>query len=152
MELREILTQHYRVSQKAIEAFASACELVSCEPMVKVVEQGRVADSLWITRQGVARIVFEGDEGESTVAFGSDGDVFTSVHSFHCGQPSKFSLETLVKTDFYRIGFTDLKRLLHEYENLLMCGLSAYALMNSTVWKCATAASAPATHIHATAL
>lgn len=120
MELREILTQHYRVSQKAIEAFASACELVSCEPMVKVVEQGRVADSLWITRQGVARIVFEGDEGESTVAFGSDGDVFTSVHSFHCGQPSKFSLETLVKTDFYRIGFTDLKRLLHEYENLLM--------------------------------
>lgn len=151
MELREILTQHYRVSQKAIEAFASACELVSCEPMVKVVEQGRVADSLWITRQGVARIVFEGDEGESTVAFGSDGDVFTSVHSFHCGQPSKFSLETLVKTDFYRIGFTDLKRLLHEYENLLMwfvgvCLDELYGL--EMRYSCFGTGA----HIHATAL
>ncbi len=61
MELREILTQHYRVSQKAIEAFASACELVSCEPIVKVVEQGRVADKyvaqyLHVTQSTLSRL------------------------------------------------------------------------------------------------
>lgn len=120
MELRDILTQHTQVTEKAIEAFASHCSVVSFDPFVKVVEQGKLSDSLWITRQGVARIGFVGNEGESTVAFGTDGDVFASVHSLYKNLPSTFSLETLVKSDFYRIKFTDLKKLLAEHDSLLL--------------------------------
>lgn len=74
-----------------------------------LLEEGKVADKLYMIRKGCLRLSFFNDGRDITFQFFFEGDVVASFNSLHHRQPSLFSLETLEpaelsvikKNDFY---------------------------------------------------
>ena len=93
----------FDVADKAFSATESAilkrsqamAEHLSVPGKTVLLEEGKVADKLYMIRKGCLRLSFFNDGRDITFQFFFEGDVVASFNSLHHRQPSLFSLETL---------------------------------------------------------
>ncbi len=79
----------------ALERFRAAAERLSVPARTLLLEEGRVADRLYLIRKGCLRLFFCNDGKEVTFQFFFEGDFVASFDSLHKRQPSLFSLESI---------------------------------------------------------
>lgn len=98
-----------------------------------ILEDGKVADTLYYVRSGCLRLAFNNDGKDITFQFFFPGEVVASFDSLHNGTPSLFSLESIECSDLTAIDGTALKNIIRasdavrdEYENLLAERFHAY--------------------------
>lgn len=101
-----------------------------------LLEEGKVADKLYLIRKGCLRLFFCHDGKDITFQFFFEGDFVASFDSLHKRQPSLFSLESIepaevlvMKRDYFYdlIGCTPSLRLM--YEEKLIERFRAYQLL-----------------------
>lgn len=89
-----------------------------------LLEEGRVADKIYLIRKGCMRLFFNNEGKDITFQFFFEGDFVASFDSLYNGTPSMFSLESIEpselvsvrKEDFYgrMEGDSELRRLYEE--------------------------------------
>ena len=134
----------FDVADKAFSATESAilkrsqamAEHLSVPGKTVLLEEGKVADKLYMIRKGCLRLSFFNDGRDITFQFFFEGDVVASFNSLHHRQPSLFSLETLEpaelsvikKNDFYDL-IQRIPSLRQAYEEKLIERFHAYQLL-----------------------
>lgn len=69
-----------------------------------LLEEGRVADRLYLIRKGCLRLFFRHDGKDITFQFFFEGDCVASFDSLHTRRPSLFALESIEATEATVIG------------------------------------------------
>ena len=134
----------FDVADKAFSATESAilkrsqamAEHLSVPGKTVLLEEGKVADKLYMIRKGCLRLSFFNDGRDITFQFFFEGDVVASFNSLHHRQPSLFSLETLEpaelsvikKNDFYDL-IQRIPSLRQAYEENLIERFHTYQLL-----------------------
>lgn len=134
----------FDVANKAFSATESAilkrsqamAEHLSVPGKTVLLEEGKVADKLYMIRKGCLRLSFFNDGRDITFQFFFEGDVVASFNSLHHRQPSLFSLETLEpaelsvikKNDFYDL-IQRIPSLRQAYEEKLIERFHIYQLL-----------------------
>ena len=134
----------FDVADKAFSATESAilkrsqamAEHLSVPGKTVLLEEGKVADKLYMIRKGCLRLSFFNDGRDITFQFFFEGDVVASFNSLHHRQPSLFSLETLEpaelsvikKNDFYDL-IQRIPSLRQAYEVKLIERFHTYQLL-----------------------
>ena len=134
----------FDVADKAFSATESAilkrsqamAEHLSVPGKTVLLEEGKVADKLYMIRKGCLRLSFFNDGRDITFQFFFEGDVVASFNSLHHRQPSLFSLETLEpaelsvikKNDFYDL-IQRIPSLRQAYEEKLIERFHTYLLL-----------------------
>ena len=85
-------------------------ETLSIPSKTILLEEGKVADRLYLIRKGCLRLFFYNEEKDITFQFFFEGDFVASFESLYKGTPSLFSLESIEpsevlfikKEDFYK--------------------------------------------------
>ena len=81
-------------------------EALSISSKTVLLEEGKVADKIYLIRKGCLRLFFYNEGKDITFQFFFEGDFVASFDSLYKGTPSLFSLESEVlfikKGDFYR--------------------------------------------------
>lgn len=101
-----------------------------------LLEEGRVADRLFLIRSGCLRLFFDDEGREITFQFFFEGDFVASFDSLHKRQPSLFSLESIEPAELSVIERDDFYALLgrepslrRAYEEKLVERFRAYQLL-----------------------
>ena len=134
----------FDMADKAFSATESAilkrsqamAEHLSVPGKTVLLEEGKVADKLYMIRKGCLRLSFFNDGRDITFQFFFEGDVVASFNSLHHRQPSLFSLETLEpaelsvikKNDFYDL-IQRIPSLRQAYEEKLIERFHTYQLL-----------------------
>lgn len=114
----------------------AAAERLSVPARTLLLEEGRVADRLYLIRKGCLRLFFCNDGKEITFQFFFEGDFVASFDSLHKRQPSLFSLESIEaaelsaikREDFYAL-VERIPSLRRAYEEKLIERFRAYRLL-----------------------
>lgn len=98
-----------------------------------LLEEGKVAERLYLIRRGCLRLFFLHEGKEITFQFFFEGDFVASFDSLHKRTPSLFSLESIEPTEVQVVERADLYRLIEhnpsiraQYEERLIDRLHAY--------------------------
>lgn len=106
---------------------------LSIPPKTLLLEEGKVADKLYLIRKGCLRLFFYNEGKDITFQFFFEGDFVASFDSLYKQQPSLFSLESIEPTevtfimrkDFYN--FVEQDALIRkEYEEKLIGRFHVY--------------------------
>ena len=90
----------------------------SIPPKTLLLEEGKIADTLYLIRKGCLRLFFNHDGRDITFQFFFEGDMVASFDSLYKRQPSLFSLESIETSELLAIGRDDFFRLIGEYPQL----------------------------------
>lgn len=125
MELSEALRHNYPVKDETIQKLLDVAEEIDVKKREAIVEQGKIATSLFFVKEGLFRVAYECGSIEDTICFGLDGDPFASLHSLYKRQPAQFSCIALIDSVVYKIPFSQITRIQHENPDLAhwMCNL-----------------------------
>ena len=86
----------------------------SIPPKTLLLEEGKIADTLYLIRKGCLRLFFNHDGRDITFQFFFEGDMVASFDSLYKRQPSLFSLESIETSELLAIGRDDFFRLIGE--------------------------------------
>lgn len=105
-------------------------------PKTILLEEGKVADKLYLIKKGCLRLFFNNDGREITLQFFFEGDFVASFDSFLLQEPSLLSLESIEATEVSAIKKEDFLNLIEqspaaraEYEAKLIERFRAYRLL-----------------------
>lgn len=108
-------------------------KILSIPSKTLLLEENRIADRLYLIRQGCLRLFFLHEGKDITFQFFFEGDVVASFESFYNNAPSQFSLESLEASEVLFISKDDLFQRIEkdpalrlQYEEKLIERLSFY--------------------------
>lgn len=119
MELKEIISNHHKLPDNVLDAVCKAAVPVVLDRGDTLVRQGERCDIFVFVSTGMMRVWMKEKEKEDTVAFGTAGDIFTSLHSFYNNDPSAFSLSAIGKVKAWTITYDAINTLLDTYPELV---------------------------------
>lgn len=119
MKFKEIITLHRPVSNETMESLSGCAQFHTAECGETLVYQGQLCDKFILNANGIFRVWMKENNTEHTVAFGTTGDIFTSLHSFYAHEPSAFSLTALEQTECWLISYEDMNRLMETHPELV---------------------------------
>gem|GEM_PF-599416 len=133
--LTKLFHRLYPVSRACIEEIARKLEPVRFERGDIVVYQDEPCDVIYFFHTAMLRIGFVKEGREDTVAFGGDGDVFFSVPTFFCNEPSTFSLMALDLSLGWQMSFATYRAMERRFPELTiwmhnLLGVQLYAVQN----------------------
>lgn len=115
MELPEILRAVYPISDEAIDLLRPWLSERRVRSGEKIIEEGKVSDSLFFVKTGVFRNYAMKEDGKENIRwFGLDGDLLASMHSFTKGLPAMSSVEALTDAELLVAPIGEAKRLIVE--------------------------------------
>lgn len=120
MDLKEIFAQHNPLSEDCLNELEKCVTLVNVSKREILLHQGEVCRYFYFTRSGLMRVSHEKDGVEDTLLFGSEGDVFTSVHSWHADEPSLFTLSAIEDSEIYLLSYSDMNALSDKFPDLVL--------------------------------
>ncbi len=91
---------------------------LSLPPKTILLEQGKVADKLYLIEKGCLRLFFYNDAKDITFQFFFEGDFVASFDSLYNGQPSLFSLESIEPAEVLAIKREDFFNLIEQTPSL----------------------------------
>lgn len=83
-----------------------------------LLDEGKVADTLYLIRKGLLRLFFYNEGKDVTFQFFFEGDFVASFDSLYKRQPSLFSLESIEPTEVLAISREDFYNLLDQIPSL----------------------------------
>ena len=108
-------------------------EKLSIPPKTKLLEEGRIADKLYLVKKGCLRLFFHDEGKDITFQFFFEGDFVASFDSLYKRQPSLFSLESIEPAEVLAVKRDDFFNLVEQipsirktYEEKLVDRFRAY--------------------------
>lgn len=117
MDIREIIKQYRQVSEACLEEIASSVQIIKAQAGDAIVRQGKICDAIYLNRTGLYRVSHYNGKNESTLLFGSSGDIYTSLHSYFADEPSAFSLTALEVGEVYALPYGKVRELTAKYRD-----------------------------------
>lgn len=118
MELAESLLCYAPLSLECLAEIERRCTLVYLKSGESILRQDDVCDSFFINRTAIMRVSHTTDHKEHTILFGTDGDIYTSLHSWVKGEPSPFSLTAVGEAEVWQLSYTAMRQLLSRYPEM----------------------------------
>ena len=124
--LKGILNNYHCLSEDVLAAIKNVCVGFSVEKNQAIVVQGEKCDSLYFIRDGLTRVVYSRGEKETTICFGTSGDVFMSFNAMFAGGNSILSWQALSTVNGWKMKITKFRELqvlypeLRTWENKLL--------------------------------
>lgn len=136
--LSRFLAQEYPVGKETVDRMAECTEHIVIRKGETLCMENEPFDRMvWVVK-GVFRISRKIGKEDHTIAFGIEGDPFTSLSTYLDGGPSVFSFNPVDEGEVLSISHADFKRLVDETEiakwyNTALC-MQVHALENKYVW------------------
>ena len=121
MDLAKSFRKIYHIEEATLERLQASLSRKTFVKGERIITQGCVSNHLFIIEEGIVRCFYENlDEAtETTLLFGIEGNLFTSLASVVYGQPSQTSYEALSDVTVLSISFDDFWKLCDECPDLM---------------------------------
>ena len=121
MDLAKSFRKIYHIEDATLERLQASLSRKTFVKGEQIITQGCVSNHLFIIEKGIVRCFYENlDEAtETTLLFGIEGNLFTSLASVVYGQPSQTSYEALSDVTVLSISFDDFWKLCDECPDLM---------------------------------
>lgn len=121
MDLAKSFRKIYHIEDATLERLQASLSRKTFVKGERIITQGCVSNHLFIIEKGIVRCFYENlDEAtETTLLFGIEGNLFTSLASVVYGQPSQTSYEALSDVTVLSISFDDFWKLCDECPDLM---------------------------------
>ena len=121
MDLAKSFRKIYHIEDATLEHLHASLSRKTFVKGERIITQGCVSNHLFIIEKGIVRCFYENlDEAtETTLLFGIEGNLFTSLASVVYGQPSQTSYEALSDVTVLSISFDDFWKLCDECPDLM---------------------------------
>ena len=121
MDLAKSFRKIYHIEEATLERLQASLSHKTFVKGERIITQGCVSNHLFIIEKGIVRCFYENlDEAtETTLLFGIEGNLFTSLASVVYGQPSQTSYEALSDVTVLSISFDDFWKLCDECPDLM---------------------------------
>lgn len=121
MDLAKSFRKIYHIEDATLERLQASLSRKTFVKGERIITQGVISNHLFIIEEGIVRCFYENlDEAtETTLLFGIEGNLFTSLASVVYGQPSQTSYEALSDVTVLSISFDDFWKLCDECPDLM---------------------------------
>ena len=121
MDLAESFRKIYHIEDSTLERLQASLSRKVFAKGERIITQGDVSDYLFIIEEGIVRCFYEDIEEatETTLLFGIEGNLFTSLASVVYDQPSQTSYEALSDVTVLYISFNEFWKLCDECPDLM---------------------------------
>ena len=121
MDLAKSFRKIHHIEDTTLEHLQASLSRKTFVKGERIISQGCVSNHLFIIEKGIVRCFYENlDEAtETTLLFGIEGNLFTSLASVVYGQPSQTSYEALSDVTVLSISFDDFWKLCDECPDLM---------------------------------
>ena len=121
MDLAKSFRKIYHIEDATLERLQASLSRKTFVKGERIITQGVISNHLFIIENGIVRCFYENlDEAtETTLLFGIEGNLFTSLASVVYGQPSQTSYEALSDVTVLSISFDDFWKLCDECPDLM---------------------------------
>ena len=121
MDLAKSFRKIYHIEDATLERLQASLSHKTFVKGERIITQGVISNHLFIIEEGIVRCFYENlDEAtETTLLFGIEGNLFTSLASVVYGQPSQTSYEALSDVTVLSISFDDFWKLCDECPDLM---------------------------------
>lgn len=121
MDLAKSFRKIYHIEDATLEHLQASLSRKTFVKGERIITQGVISNHLFIIEEGIVRCFYENlDEAtETTLLFGIEGNLFTSLASVVYGQPSQTSYEALSDVTVLSISFDDFWKLCDECPDLM---------------------------------
>lgn len=121
MDLAKSFRKIYHIEDATLERLQTSLNRETFVKGERIITQGAVSNHFFIIEKGIVRCLYEDlDEAtETTLLFGIEGNLFTSLASVVYGQPSQTSYEALGNVTVLSISFDDFWKLCDECPDLM---------------------------------
>lgn len=121
MDLAKSFRKIYHIEDATLERLQASLSHKTFVKGERIITQGVISNHLFIIEKGIVRCFYENlDEAtETTLLFGIEGNLFTSLASVVYGQPSQTSYEALSDVTVLSISFDDFWKLCDECPDLM---------------------------------
>lgn len=142
MELAEILYQYGALSAECVDEIKKNSTLEKLKASETLLQQGDMCDYFYFNRSGIMRVCHEEEGKEYTALFGSEGDIYTSLHSWFAGQVSPFSLISVEESEVFMVPYSAMRRVYSRFPEEMyawttrLCIEQLYALENRYLRSC----------------
>lgn len=117
MNLREIILHYKEVSEPCLDEICGSANIIDVEPGDVIVRQGELCNAFYINREGIFRVSHANNQTDNTILFGTEGDIYTSLHSYFANQPAAFSLVALEQGSVYELTYNTIRHLIAKYRD-----------------------------------
>ena len=121
MDLAKSFRKIYHIEDSTLERLQASLSRKVFAKGERIITQGDVSDYLFIIEEGIVRCFYEDIEEatETTLLFGIEGNLFTSLASVVYDQPSQTSYEALSDVVVLYISFDEFWKLCDECPDLM---------------------------------
>ena len=121
MDLAKSFRKIYHIEDSSLERLQASLSRKTFAKGERIITQGNVSDNLFIIEEGIVRCFYEDIEEatETTLLFGIEGNLFTSLASVVYDQPSQTSYEALSDVTVLYISFDEFWKLCDECPDLM---------------------------------
>ena len=121
MDLAKSFRKIHHIEDTTLEHLQASLSRKTFVKGERIITQGVISNHLFIIEEGIVRCFYENlDEAtETTLLFGIEGNLFTSLASVVYGQPSQTSYEALSDVTVLSISFDDFWKLCDECPDLM---------------------------------
>ena len=121
MDLAKSFRKIYHIEDSTLERLQASLSRKAFAKGERIITQGDVSDYLFIIEEGIVRCFYEDIEEatETTLLFGIEGNLFTSLASVVYDQPSQTSYEALSDVVVLYISFDEFWKLCDECPDLM---------------------------------
>lgn len=121
MDLAKSFRKIYHIEDSTLERLQASLSRKTFAKGERIITQGDVSDYLFIIEEGIVRCFYEDIEEatETTLLFGIEGNLFTSLASVVYDQPSQTSYEALSDVTVLYISFNEFWKLCDECPDLM---------------------------------
>lgn len=121
MDLAKSFRKIYHIEDSTLERLQASLSRKVFAKGERIITQGDVSDYLFIIEEGIVRCFYEDIEEatETTLLFGIEGNLFTSLASVVYDQPSQTSYEALSDVTVLYISFNEFWKLCDECPDLM---------------------------------
>ena len=121
MDLAKSFRKIYHIEDSTLERLQASLSRKAFAKGERIITQGDVSDYLFIIEEGIVRCFYEDIEEatETTLLFGIEGNLFTSLASVVYDQPSQTSYEALSDVVVLYISFDDFWKLCDDCPDLM---------------------------------
>ena len=121
MDLAKSFRKIYHIEDATLARLQASLSRKTFVKGERIITQGVISNHLFIIEKGIVRCFYENlDEAtETTLLFGIEGNLFTSLASVVYGQPSQTSYEALSDVTVLSISFDDFWKLCDDCPDLM---------------------------------
>jgi len=111
MEFKEIVNSVYPLNQEQYSLLEEICELIEVPKNNSVIYADKTSPYLYFQKTGICRIYYYKKEKEIILGFTFPGEVLISLNSYIHHKPGYETVQTLEKSQLYRISTQKLQEL-----------------------------------------